>query len=186
MNRKNIILGFAVGFFVLSVLSLFVVVSTQVLTALSLSSLLLAFAQTFENNLTMEDEEQKKKVDALNLANNLNLNNDFLFFLKKYNQELFPTPKFKRYQFITKILECVAIAVLVVGLVIPIKAFEVECISRASTIGSLGFLFLSIWQIESSKEKVQAWDAIQFLGIILQNTNANVEQAKEDNTNGQT
>lgn len=185
MNKKNVVLGFAVGFLILAVFSLFVVVPTQILTVLSLCSLLLAFAQTFENNLAMEDEEQKKKVDALNQANNLNLSNDFLFFLKKYNQELFPTTKSKINQFAAKVLVCGAIAVLVVGLVIPIEMFEIEYISRASTIGSFGFLFLSIWQIEKSKEKIQSWDAIQLLGIILQNTEPDVTQEQEDNSNGQ-
>lgn len=60
MNRENVVLGFAAGFFILAFISLFVGIPTHVLTVLSLSSALFALAQTLENSVAAEDEELKK------------------------------------------------------------------------------------------------------------------------------
>lgn len=161
MNKENVILGFAVGFLVLSAVSLFTEISTQILAVLSLSSLLFAAAQIFENNLAITSEERKMQLDELNQNKELDLDAETILFLKKYHQELFPTKKAKADQIIAKALECASIIILVVGLTVPLQMFNNESISRASTIGAFGFVFLNMWQMEKSRKKFQDLEYIQ-------------------------
>lgn len=189
LNRENVVLGFAVGFFTLAFLSLFVGISTHVLTVLSLSSALFALAQTLENNLAAEDEEHKKMVDVFNQTGNMNLSNEWMLFCKKYIQELFSSKAAKRKQKTVMIIECASVVILVVGMAIPAKVFEIGWIARVSTIIPFGFLFLSIWQLERSKKKIQLWEEMQLFSMAFQNSQPNNSQniqVVEDTSNGQT
>ena len=78
MNRENIVLGFAAGFFLLAVISPFVGISTQIVTVISLSSALFALAQAIENNLAAEDEERKKMFDLFSQTIAIQQNNKAL------------------------------------------------------------------------------------------------------------
>lgn len=186
MNKENVILGFSIGFFILATISFFVDISTQILTVLSLSSLLFSFAQIFENRLLIKDEERKTQLDTLNQSKGLNLSNETLSFLKKYHQELFPSPKVRNNQIIVKILECISISILVIGLSIPVQIFENESIARASTIGAFGFMFLNMCQIEKSRKKSQDLEYIQLFSKIPERSNLNILQENgEDTSDGQ-
>lgn len=186
MNRENVVLGFALGFFALAFIALFICVSTQILTVLSLSSLLLAAAQIFENNLAIKNEERKMQLEELNQTKELNLDSKTISFLKKYQQVLFPTQKAKFNQIIAKMLECASIVILVVGLSIPLQIFENENISGASTIGAFGCIFLSTWQIEKSRKKLQDLEYIQLFRENSEKVDFNIlQKSDEASHNGQ-
>lgn len=89
MNKENVVLGFAIGFFLLALISPFAGISTHILTVISLSSALFALAQAIENNLAAGDEERKKMFDVFSQANNLS--KEWLLFGQRYSHELFST-----------------------------------------------------------------------------------------------
>ena len=140
-----------------------------------------------ENNLAAEDEEHKKMLDVFSQTNNLS--KEWLLFGKRYNHELFSSKTAKNMQKAATIIECLAVVVLVVGMAIPAKVFEIERISRVSTIIPFGFLFFSIWQLEKSKKKFQLWEEMQLFSMVFQNSQSNNSQPieiVEDATDGQT
>ena len=187
MNRESIVLGFAAGFFLVAVISPFVGISTHIVTVISLSSALFALAQAIENNLAAEDEERKKMFDLFSQTNNLS--KEWLLFGKRYSHELFSTKAAKNMQFAATIIECISVVVLVVGMAIPAEIFEIEWLSKMSTIIPFEFLFLSIWQLEKSKKKIQLWEEMQLFSMVFQNSqpdNSQNIEIVEDTTNGQT
>lgn len=182
MNKENVVLGFAIGFFLLALISPFAGISTHILTVISLSSALFALAQAIENNLAAGDEERKKMFDVFSQANNLS--KEWLLFGQRYSHELFSTKTEKNKQSLATVIECSSVVILIVGMAIPVKVFEIEWISRMSTIIPFGFLFLSIWQLEKSRKKIRLWEEIQLFSMIFQNSQPDNPQSVEivDNT----
>ena len=69
----------------------------------------------------------------------MNLSNEWLLFCKKYNQQLFSSKATKNIQKAAMIIECTSVVILVVGMAIPAKIFEIAWIARVSTIMPFGF-----------------------------------------------
>ena len=63
MKKSNIALGMSIGFVFLAIISCFIDISVQVITTLSLCSLLFTVSQTIQSFITEYDEEQRHKFD---------------------------------------------------------------------------------------------------------------------------
>lgn len=66
------------------------------------------------------------------------------------------------------VCECMAFAVLFVGLTILITFLYNEKISDIETVLSFGFLLLSMWQVEKNTERKTQWEDIQLMAMIGQ------------------
>lgn len=103
--------------------------------------------------------------------------------LKRYTQCFFSTKKEIRAHKIATILECVAFAILFVGVTIPIPVLYNDKIGDISTVASFGFLFLSMWQVEKNAERKAQWEDIQLMALLSQQQ---PQKTSEDTNNANT
>lgn len=168
MKKNNITLCLAVGFFALAASLMVFKMSKQSLIAISISSFIYTLAQTIRNNVDLKNEEHKLQLDAFNSIGSLNLNQSQLMIIKRYAPWFFSTKNEKRIHLTATVLECIAFAVLFVGLTIPIPFLFNEAISDIATVLSFGFLFLSMWQVDKNAERKMQWEDIQLMAILNQ------------------
>lgn len=182
MKKNNITLCLAVGFFALAASLIIFKISNQALVAISISSFIYTLAQTIRSIVDLKNEEHKLQLDAFNSIGSLNLNQSQLMLLKRYSPWFFSTKNEKRIHLASTALECIAFAVLFVGLTIPIPFLYNETISDIATVLSFGFLFLSMWQIEKNTERKTQWEDIQLMAMISQQSQQNSEDTNHANT----
>lgn len=180
MKKNNITLCLAVGFFALAVALIVFKISSQSLIAVSISSFIYTLAQTFRNSVDLKNEEYKQQLDTFNSIGSLNLNQFQLMMLKRYAPWFFSTKNERRVHRAATIFECIAFAILFVGLTIPIPFLYNEKVSDIVTVLSFGFLFLSMWQVEKNAERKTQWEDIQMMAMISQQQ---TQQNSEDNNN---
>ena len=84
MKKGNIALGLTIGFAILGVISCFFGVSVQILTTLSICSLLITISQTLQSLITIRDEEEKEKFDCIKKMGNFQFDEKWDYFYKKY------------------------------------------------------------------------------------------------------
>ena len=168
MKKNNITLCLAVGFFALAAALIVFRISDQALIAISISSFVYTLAQTFRNSVDLKNEEHKQQLDTFNSIGSLNLNQSQLMMLKRYAPWFFSTQNEKRVHQAATIFECIAFAILFVGLTVPIPILYNEKISDIATVLSFGFLFLSMWQVEKNAERKVQWEDIQLMATISQ------------------
>lgn len=182
MKKNNITLCLAVGFFALAVALIVFKISSQSLIAISISSFIYTLAQTFRNSVDLKNEEYKQQLDTFNSIGSLNLNQFQLMMLKRYAPWFFSTKNERRVHRAATIFECIAFAILFVGLTIPIPFLYNEKVSDSDivTVLSFGFLFLSMWQVEKNAERKTQWEDIQMMAMISQQQ---TQQNSEDNNN---
>ena len=84
MKKGNIALGLTIGFAALGVISCFFGVSVQILTTLSICSLLITISQTLQSLIAIRDEEEKQKFDCIKKMGNFQIDEKWDFFYKKY------------------------------------------------------------------------------------------------------
>ena len=167
MKRNDIPLCLAVGFFALAIVFLFFDISNQVLISLSLSSFFYTLAQSFKNYVDLRNEELKSQLDTFNSVGGFNMNPVQLLLMKRYALGLVDSKKEKRANIVSVIFECMAFAVLLVGLTIPLPLFQLEKISDIASILSFGFLFLSMWLSERYSERKSQWEDIQLVNTVF-------------------
>ena len=183
MKKNNITLCLAVGFFALAASLIVFKMSKQALIAISISSFIYTLAQTIRNNVDLKNEEHKLQLDAFNSIGSLNLNQSQLMMLKRYAPWFFSTKNEKRIHSAATVFECMAFAVLFVGLTIPIPFLYNETISDIATVLSFGFLFLSMWQVEKNAERKTQWEDIQLMAMLSQQQS---QQNSEDTDHANT
>ena len=83
-------------------------------------------------------------------------------------QEFSDPKKEKRVNTVAIVFECIAFAVLLVGLTIPLPLSQYEKISDIAAVLSFGFLFLSMWQAEKYSERKSQWEDIQLMAMVSQ------------------
>ena len=113
----------------------------------------------------MSKAEHKQQLDTFNSIGSLNLNQSQIMMLKRYAPWFFSTKNEKRVHQAATIFECIAFAILFVGLTVPIPILYNEKISDIATVLSFGFLFLSMWQVEKNAERKAQWEDIQLMAI---------------------
>lgn len=168
MKKNNITLCLAVGFFALAAALIVFRISDQALIAISISSFVYTLAQTFRNSVDLKNEEHKQQLDTFNSIGSFNLTQSQLMMLKRYAPWFFSTKNEKRVHQAATIFECIAFAILFVGLTVPIPILYNEKISDIATVLSFGFLFLSMWQVEKNAERKTQWEDIQLMATISQ------------------
>lgn len=171
MKRNSIPLCLAVGFFALAVAFMFFNVSKQALVSLSLSSFFYTLAQSFKNYVDLRNEELKSQVDTFNSIGGFHMTQSQLLLMKRNAPGLFRSKKEKQANTLSIIFECMAFAVLLVGLTIPFPLFQVEKIGDIATVLSFGFLFLSMWLAERYSERKSQWEDIQLISTLFQQQN---------------
>lgn len=183
MKKNNIELCLAVGLFALAVVLIFFEIGNQALIAISISSLVYTLAQTLRNNVELKNEDHKSQLDTFNSIGTFNLNQSQLVMLKRYAPWFFSTKKEKRAHKIATILECVAFAILFVGVTVPIPVLYNDKIGDISTVASFGLLFLSMWQVEKNAERKAQWEDIQLMAMLSQQQ---PQKTSEDTNNANT
>ena len=168
MKKNSVTLCLATGFFALAVVQLFFKISEQVLIAFSLSSFFYTLAQSFKNCVDLRNEEIKSQVDTFNSIGGFNMNPSQLLLMKRYAPGIFGSKKEKRANTVAIVFECIAFAVLLVGLTIPLPLSQYEKISDIAAVLSFGFLFLSMWQAEKYSERKSQWEDIQLMAMVSQ------------------
>lgn len=148
--------------------SAFFKISEQVLIAFSLSSFFYTLAQSFKNYVDLRNEEIKSQVDTFNSIGGFNMNPSQLLLMKRYAPGIFGSKKEKRVNTVAIVFECIAFAVLLVGLTIPLPLSQYEKISDIAAVLSFGFLFLSMWQAEKYSERKSQWEDIQLMAMVSQ------------------
>lgn len=183
MKKSNIVLGLACGFFLVALLSFYIDISVQVITTLSISSLLFSIAQAIQGFLSEKKNEHKAMLEAFDQVANMNITKDWMLFYKKYVPELNAGKKEKMLKIISTIIECTSIVVLVCGLVIPLPIFENQKIGTFCTVSSFSAIFLSIWLTTIIHNKLQMWDDIILFSMLF-NRGENTNCISEDTDNG--
>lgn len=165
MKKNNIILGLACAFFALSVASLFISISIQVITTLSICSLLFSIAQAIQSYMSEKGKEDSAMFDAVVELGNVEITDDWKLMFKNHLSWFKTGKKEKRLSIISLIIECASIIVLVCGLVIPIPFFNNEKIGTACTVGSFSAIFFSIWLTGIIRSNAKQWNELQMFGI---------------------
>lgn len=169
----------AVSFFALAAALIVFRISDQALIAISISSFVYTIAQTFRNSVDLKNEEHKQKLDTFNSIGSISLNQSQLMMLKRYAPWFFSTKNEKRVHRAATIFECIAFAILFVGLTVPIPILYNEKFSDIATVLSFGFLFLSMWQVEKNAERKTQWEDIQLMAMISQQPSQQTQQNSE-------
>lgn len=176
MKKNNIILGLACAFLVLAVASLFITISVQVITTLSICSLLFSIAQVIQSYIDEKGTEEKAKFDALVELNNIEIDDDWKLMFKNHLPWLKTDKKEKTLRIISCVIECASVVVLVCGLVVPLSVFENEKIGTACTIGSFSAIFLSIWLTGIIRSNTKQWNELQMFGIAQRKDKKDIEE----------
>lgn len=169
-KQNNMPLGTCIAFIILSVVSIFLDFSSQILTTISLCSLIFTISQTIQNFLSLKEKEAESKIDAFKQIENLD--ESFVFILKNNIEGFFSDKNDKRLKKIGEILEISSFVVLVCGFTIPIGLFENEKISGFCTLLSFGFLFFSIWLMDINTKKIKEWNKLKLFSMILNQNNS--------------
>lgn len=176
MKKNNIILGLACGFLVLAVVSFFVPISIQVITTLSVCSLLFSIAQAIQGYLSEKGAEDYAMFEAVAEIGNLEITDEWKLMYKNHLSWFKTSKKEKILTIISRIIECVSIIVLICGLVIPLPVFENEKIGTACTIGSFSAIFLSIWLTGNIRSNAKQWNELQMFGIAQKSNNKDAQE----------
>ena len=182
MRHNRIPLYLFVSFLLLSLVTFLLDVSKQTVVVVSVSALIYTIAQTLQNYLNLFDDDIKAQIDTYNTTLKAGLDTPTLIFMKRYAQWLCSPKKVKVMNAIIATLECIAIAVLVLGLIIHIPILENEKISTFASIFSFALLFLSIYFVEKYSERKSLWEELQLFSVALpQNgTTENKDEAADD------
>lgn len=172
MKKSNIALGMSIGFGILAVVSCFVNISIQVITTLSLCSLLFTIAQTIQSFITEYDEEQRHKFDLFKTMGNFQVDDKWDLVYKKYWSIWTDDKKQKRIRHASNIVEVSAFVVLLIGLIVPIKWFEYEWVGNLCTFLSFGFLFFSVWLVGFVRNRTELWTELRMLNMLLKDSDA--------------
>lgn len=172
MKKSNIALGMSIGFGILAVISCFVDVSIQVITTLSLCSLLFTIAQTIQSFITEYGEEQRHKFDLFKTMGNFQVDDKWDLVYKKYWSIWTDDKKQKRIRLASNIVEASAFVVLLIGLIVPIKWFEYEWVGNLCTFLSFSFLFFSVWLVGFVRNRTELWTELRMLNMLLKDGNA--------------
>ena len=185
MKKGNIALGLTIGFAALGVISCFFGVSVQILTTLSICSLLITISQTLQSLITIRDEEEKKKFDCVKKMGNFQFDEKWDYFYKKYWHFWNNDKKAKILKIIGNIVEVISVVILLLGLIVPLKMFEYEWVSNLCTFLSFSFLFFSIWLVGIIKDRINLWNELLVMSMLLKETNSTdteiVAQSNEEN-----
>ena len=182
MRHNRIPLYLFVSFLLLSLVTFSLDVSKQTVVVVSVSALIYTIAQTLQNYLNLFDDDIKAQIDTYNTTLKAGLDTPTLIFMKRYAHWLCSPKKVKVVNAIIAALECIAITVLVLGLIIPIPILENEKISTFASIFSFALLFLSIYFVEKYSERKSLWEELQLFSVALpQNgTTENKDEAADD------
>lgn len=181
MNKSNLALGISIGLIVLAAVSCFVEISAQVLTALSISSLLFTASQTMHSFLATKSEENQKIFEMFKSAGQIQLDEKWDLFYKNYLDLWSNGKKEKTIKVVGNILEIIACTILIVGLAVPIKIFNDAWIGELCTYLSFGILFLSIWIMEFSRRKIKLWGELQVFSILFKDNTAVEDDGGNEN-----
>lgn len=176
MKKNNIILGLACAFLVLSVISLFVSIPVQVITTLSICSLLFSIAQAIQSYIDEKGTADKAMFDAAVELGNVEIPDEWKLMFKNHLSWFKPDNKEKTLVIISRIIESASIVVLICGLVIPLRVFENEKIGTACTIGSFSAIFLSIWMTGIIRSNAKQWNELQMFGIAQRRDKKDIEE----------
>lgn len=186
MNKNNIVLGLACGFFALAVLSLFMDISVQIISTLSICSLLFSVAQALQSFLNEREKENKALFEAIDQAGNMNIPKENMLFIQKYFSDFITDKKTKAFKIITDGLECLSIIILICGLVIPMPFLQNERTGTFCTIGSFSAIFVSIWLVAKVHIRLQKWNDVQLFSLMInQNRENDNTVIPEEKDNGQ-
>ena len=186
MIKNNMPLGICAGFVILAFCSCFFEVPTQTITTLSICSLLFTISQALQSFLTMRDEEFKTRFDANKILNNVDIDEKLELLFKHYFTLVSPNKKVKAIRIISYGFEILGIAILIVGLTVPIDIFTNAMISNICTFLSFAFLFLSIWVMDLIKNRIQIWNDLKLFAVLFKKDSAenNINHNKENIDNG--
>ena len=179
MKKGNIVLGMSIGFIVLAIISCFVKISIQIITTLSICSLLFTVAQTIQSFISECDEENLQKFELFKDMGNFQLDKKWEFMYKKYLPIWVNDKKQKMMKTTSNILEIIAFIILLLGLIVPLRWFEHEWVNNLCTFLSFGFLFFSIWLIEMVRKRAELWGELRLMNMLLKSNNET-----EDENNG--
>lgn len=171
MKKSNILLGMCISFIFLAIISFFVKISAQIITTLSICSLLFTAAQTIQSFLTECDKENRQKFELFKDMGNIHIDKKWDYIYKKYLPLWIDDKKQKHMKSASNILEIIAFIILLPGLIVPLSCFEYEWVNDFCTFLSFSFLFLSIWLVEKVRNRAELWSEIQLMNMLLENNN---------------
>lgn len=164
MKRNSISLCLFVSFVVLSICTAFFDIPKKVFISISLSSLLYAISQTVKYHIDFMNEDTKAQIDAFNVVQGINMDSLSLFLMKRYSEWIIPTEdmkaKAKKENICAFALECGAVVILLLGIILPIPWLNNDRIGNVATMLSFSFVFLSISQVEKYAERKSQWEEV--------------------------
>ena len=176
MKKSNVSLGMSIGFTVLAIVSCFVEIPVQIVTTLSICSLLFTAAQAIHSFISECDEENMEKFELFKDMGNFKIDKKWDFVYKKYLSLWTNNKKQKAIEIISNIMEILAFIILLFGLIVPLKWFEKEWVSNLCTFMSFGFLFFSIWLVEIVKKRTKVWNELRLMYMLLKDNSENSEE----------
>lgn len=153
-SRKNNITAYlAIAYFILALLCVIYVVPQQVFISSSCAAAIFTLGQIIRAEIRI------KNANVMNYAQlckeeDIGISDFQLDFIDQYSEQLFQTKKEIVLLSIAATFECLAIIVLVVAFIIPIKS---ERIGNVATMISLALLFYSLWQSEKEYRLNYDW-----------------------------
>ena len=172
MKKNSIVFGLACGFMILAVVSVFVNISVQIITTLSICSLLFSLSQAIRSFLDEKSQEYMAQMEAYGEMGNVDIPKEWKLMLKKYSPQFFNNKKTKIMNCVSNIVECSAVVVLICGLALPLQIFANEKIASICTICSFAMIFFSIWLVGIVQTRLQQWQDIQMF-VMMQNQGKN-------------
>ena len=164
MRKNDIALHISIGLACLAILSLFIQISQSILAAISIATLLFTIAQTIDAHLGSAFDDTKESMDVMKQFGSIEMSDEEYAFWKvvlKYDE----SNKKKGIRWISAALNCLAFAVLFIGLVVPITI--PENIGAAVAILSAALLFFSLWLLEKQKRRKEQWEELKMLGLAM-------------------
>ena len=185
MKKINFALGVGIGFVALAIASLLFNIPVQVITTLSICSLFLTIAQTIQSFIDVRDKEEQQKFDCFKDFGNFQIDEKWDYIYKKYLHIWTNNKRVKLIKITSNVLEIASIVILIFGLSIPLTFFEQEWVSNFCTLLSFALLFFNIWLVGIVKNRIELWNEIRLINMLLKNNNPDNKEIKEQN-NGQT
>lgn len=179
MRHNKIPLYLFVTFMILLMVTFIVSIPRQTVIIISISALIYTIAQTLQNYLSLFNEDIKAQIDTYNTTCKVNMDTPTLIFMKRYAHWFCPPKKLKLLNAIITALECFAIAILVLGLIIPIPFLENDKIGYCASIFSFALLFLSMYLVEIYSERKSLWEEIQLFSVTLPQNGETEDQGEE-------
>lgn len=178
MKKENILLGICIAFGLLGLLSVWVDISIQMQTTLSIFSLLFTIAQALQNIISRKQAVYEKTLETLNVTTNSNIDPLQLQMFCKW----FPSSQNSKWDtFFTQsgnITEILAYVILILGLSVPLPFFDNAKISTTFSLLSFSVLFLSILLNDIYEKRIKKWNDIQIFGNLIKQASDELNSPK--------